>query len=73
MFQIISFKFFSSQNAQTEEILPASENQPEQTAGGGERAAVCAPRVTIDADGNIVLDEERLVNNSQQNFILKEI
>ena len=49
--------------------MPASENQPEEDAGGGDGAAVCAPRVTIDADGNIVLDEERLVNNSKQNII----
>ncbi len=41
--------------------MPATEDQPEQNAGGGEKAGVCAPRVTIDADGNIVLDEERLV------------
>ena len=49
--------------------MPASENQPEEDAGGGDGAAVCAPRVTIDADGNIVLDEERLVNHSKQNII----
>ncbi|CAB3979761.1 ---NA--- [Paramuricea clavata] len=52
----------SSQSGQAETVLPATEEQPEQNAGGG--AAVCAPRVTIDADGNIVLDEESLVIDS---------
>jgi hypothetical protein len=52
---------FSSQSGQAETVLPATEEQPEQNTGGEGGAAVCAPRVTIDADGNIVLDEERLV------------
>ncbi|XP_028399629.1 uncharacterized protein LOC114523022 [Dendronephthya gigantea] len=46
--------------ATAETVLPTNENQPDESAGGEERTDVCAPRVTIDADGNIVLDEESL-------------
>ena len=53
--------FFSAQSNQSETVLPVNEDQPEQNTDVDERPAVCAPQVRIDADGNVVLDEERQV------------
>lgn len=54
----------STQNNESEIILPAVDQDETSVDGGTQQSSVLAPRVTIDAEGNIVLDEESLVIQS---------
>ncbi|XP_046859357.1 serine-rich adhesin for platelets-like isoform X2 [Xenia sp. Carnegie-2017] len=54
----------SAESRQSETVLPAVETDSNENRGEASKATVCAPQVRIDADGNIVLDEESMVIDS---------